>query len=109
MSRQRRISWWTAGSRRVGRSMLLRAWMGGFAPYSSAIQMASWCSLMRVSVADDIVVWLLIYPECIKPDDVIDAEIILRSVALDIAVPGVINPFPGDGKQGRILLHDGVS
>lgn len=55
-----------------------------------------------------IVIWLLIHPECIKPDDVIDAEIILRSVALDITVPSVVNPFPGNGQQGRILLHDGV-
>ena len=55
-----------------------------------------------------IVILLLIHPECIKPDDIIDAEVILRSVALDITVPSVINPFPGNGKQGRILLHDGV-
>jgi hypothetical protein len=32
-----------------------------------------------------------------------------NTLNLDITVPGVVNPFPGNGKQGRILLHDGVS
>jgi len=48
----------------------------------------------------------LIQPECIEPDNVIDAEIFLRIVALNVVEPDIDDVFPRDRHQRRILLHD---
>src|SRR5690349_2854816 len=48
----------------------------------------------------------LIQPERVEPDDVVDAEIIFRVVALHVVVPDIEDIFPRNWHQWRILLHD---
>src|ERR1700719_4218217 len=48
----------------------------------------------------------LIQPERVKPDHVVDAEIIFWIVALHVVVPDIEDIFPRDRHQRRILLHE---
>src|SRR5215472_17881791 len=48
----------------------------------------------------------LVEPDRIQTHDVKDAEISGGVVALDVIVPNVVEPFPGDRQLRRILLHD---
>src|SRR5215831_773123 len=48
----------------------------------------------------------LIQPERVESDHVVDAEIILRVVALHVVVPDIEDIFPRDRHQRRVLLHD---
>ena len=49
----------------------------------------------------------LVEPDRIQAHDVEDAEIGGRVKTLDVIVPDLVDPFPGDRQQRRVLLHDG--
>src|SRR5271156_3514741 len=49
----------------------------------------------------------LVEPDRIQAHDVEDAEIGARVETLDVTVPDLVDPFPGDRQQRRVLLHYG--
>ena len=49
----------------------------------------------------------LVEPDRIQAHDVEDTEIRGRVETLDVTVPDLVDPFPGDRQQGWVLLHDG--
>src|SRR3981189_1400366 len=51
----------------------------------------------------------LVEPDRIQAHDVEDAEIGGWIETLDVIVPNLVDPLPGDRQQRRVLLHDGFS
>src|SRR5215470_1424979 len=49
---------------------------------------------------------LLVEPERVEAHYVVDAEVLLRIVALHVVVPAVVDLLPGDRQERRVLLHD---
>src|SRR5262245_28917324 len=48
----------------------------------------------------------LVEPDDIVAVDVVEAEIVLRSQALHVVVPRVVDPLPDHWQQGWIVLHE---
>src|SRR5262245_7399810 len=49
---------------------------------------------------------LLVEPERVEAHHVVDAEVLLRIVALHVVVPAVVDLLPGDRQEWRVLFHD---
>src|SRR5712691_6490817 len=49
---------------------------------------------------------LLVQPERIKADHIVNPKVVIRIMALDIVVPAVVDLLPGHREQRRVLFHD---